>query len=368
MPVSPSDEELIPAIKDLRGANPTLGITKFQALLLETHKEWTVSEKRIRKILQQLGLGPQNGSDAASSKSKSNGKQYPSSKLNEALDVKQWTSKVEVKHFGKLKGKGLVASEDIAEDETIWKEDPFIIAPEWEIWDAQRASVACMHCTTPIPPSATLQISCPHTPCPAKFCSRLCLSRSAAVHPLLCPAQNPASLPLLRWAREVEWMAVHAWAHTTAKILLANEKGADELAAVRSIVDSLATFSLSDRARDIGVEPDHDAWKKAHSFHVAAFHEPSTAAEKKKLSKLIRKPLPADLAQQLFDYDAYLEGLSRMSLNLEAHGGLYALHSHLNHSCQPNASIRHLQQRTTLARITVLARRPIKKGEELTIS
>lgn len=56
------------------------------------------------------------------------------------------------------------------------------------------------------------------------------------------------------------------------------------------------------------------------------------------------------------------------SADLEAHGGLYVLHSHINHSCDPNISIRHLDQRTALSRITVLARRDIQPGEELYIS
>lgn len=54
--------------------------------------------------------------------------------------------------------------------------------------------------------------------------------------------------------------------------------------------------------------------------------------------------------------------------DLEAHGGLYILHSHINHSCDPNISVRHLEQRTALARISVIARRDIKVGEELTVT
>ena len=54
--------------------------------------------------------------------------------------------------------------------------------------------------------------------------------------------------------------------------------------------------------------------------------------------------------------------------DLEAHGGLYVLHSHLNHSCTPNVSVRHLDQRTALSRITLLALRPIGLGEELCIT
>lgn len=55
-------------------------------------------------------------------------------------------------------------------------------------------------------------------------------------------------------------------------------------------------------------------------------------------------------------------------IDLEAHGGLYVLHSHINHSCAPNLSVRHLDQRTALSRITVIARRDIEIGEELFIS
>jgi hypothetical protein len=56
------------------------------------------------------------------------------------------------------------------------------------------------------------------------------------------------------------------------------------------------------------------------------------------------------------------------TIDLEAHGGLYTLHSHLNHSCDPNISVRHLDQRTALSRITVIAKREIAVGEELVIT
>lgn len=57
-----------------------------------------------------------------------------------------------------------------------------------------------------------------------------------------------------------------------------------------------------------------------------------------------------------------------ITVDMEAHGGIYTLHSHVNHSCNPNTSIRHLDQRTALSRITVLAKKPIKANEELVIT
>lgn len=55
-------------------------------------------------------------------------------------------------------------------------------------------------------------------------------------------------------------------------------------------------------------------------------------------------------------------------LDLESHGGLYPLHSHMNHACTPNISVRHLDQRFALSKITVIATRDISPGEELVIT
>ena len=137
MSSSPSDEVLKSALLELRQQNPSLGIPKVHALLLKTHSDWTVREKRVRKILQAEGLviGPPK---PRSKDEERNGKNsdklvYPSSKLIQGLNIQQWTSKVEVKDFGLGKGKGLVATEEIEEGDVLWKEDPWIIAPEWFI-------------------------------------------------------------------------------------------------------------------------------------------------------------------------------------------------------------------------------------------
>ena len=67
-------------------------------------------------------------------------------------------------------------------------------------------------------------------------------------------------------------------------------------------------------------------------------------------------------------YHTFQGTLLTSATDLEAHGGLYILHSHLNHSCTPTLSVRHLDQRTALSRITVIARRNIAAGEELFIT
>lgn len=44
------------------------------------------------------------------------------------------------------------------------------------------------------------------------------------------------------------------------------------------------------------------------------------------------------------------------------------MHSHLNHSCSPNVSVRHLHPQSFLSKITVRTTRKIIEGEELCIT
>ena len=67
--------------------------------------------------------------------------------------------------------------------------------------------------------------------------------------------------------------------------------------------------------RRLGAEPDRATWKRAYKLYAQAFQEPATDAEKKRLSKLLRKPLPQEVVELFFDYDAFLRGLGRMSLS-----------------------------------------------------
>jgi hypothetical protein len=120
-----------------------------------------------------------------------------------------------------------------------------------EIFDMQMKSAACAHCTTPLSSDARLINPCPASSssnfCPARFCNRLCLARSAKTHPLLCPARNPASVPLMKWARETHWMALNALAQCTSRILLANQVGEESLKGDWLIVKGLAVLGMEER-------------------------------------------------------------------------------------------------------------------------
>ncbi|KAJ3866203.1 hypothetical protein EV359DRAFT_37122 [Lentinula novae-zelandiae] len=378
-PPSPSDQDLRAAVVSLKSIHPTLGIAKIHALLLETHPDWIVSEKRTKKALQSEGLTLQSSQSTAQSASGSGVSNiFPSSKLIPNLDISKYSTKIEVKHFNKKKGKGLVAKEKILAGTPVWKEDPYVVAAEWEIYDLQQSGQACSFCTTPFSSTTTTSLitSCVAS-CHARFCNRLCRDRSARTHPLLCPVQNPASIPLLQWARKAEWMALHALACMTSRVmtLCQDSKDSKDVKVAEEewrIVTSFATLSMEDRAKyhfhKAENQPDSDSWQETFKLYMQAFRVPPTLQDQKKLARLVKRPFRADVSQGLFQYDAFLRNLGKMSLNLEAHGGLYVLHSHLNHSCKPNISIRHLDQRTALSRITAISMRDIEPGEELFIT
>ena len=137
--IVPTDDALLAALAPLRTAHPAMGATKLHAKLLQFHPEWVggVSEKRTRRVLGGAGLaaqaqGVQNGSKKAKGNAEAaNGNKHPTSRMLENFDVSRWCDKVAVRDFGPERGKGLVASKEIAEGEVLWKEDPWVIAPEW---------------------------------------------------------------------------------------------------------------------------------------------------------------------------------------------------------------------------------------------
>ena len=134
-PISPPEDDLRRAIVNLKNQRPSLGISKVHSHLLATHPHWTVSEKRTRKILQAEGLttttsscptADNNDDRGALTNPSSAQKNYdpsvtvfPTSRVIPHLDTRRWSPRVAVKYMDDKKGKGLVATEDIAQGEVM---------------------------------------------------------------------------------------------------------------------------------------------------------------------------------------------------------------------------------------------------------
>ena len=122
-----------------------------------------------------------------------------------------------------------------------------------EIYELQVLSGACGYCSTPLHnlsnPALVLGCDAASPNCSFHFCNRLCLSRSRKTHPLLCPAQNPASVPLMNYAKANQWMALHALAQCTARVLLSEQRDEKEFHEDWNIVTGLAQLGMEERAK-----------------------------------------------------------------------------------------------------------------------
>jgi hypothetical protein len=104
----PTDQDVSASIARVQVDQPDLGAAKLLATIKGYHPEWSLSEKRLRKILHaEAGLVATTGIDPT-------------------IDIKALAPKVAVKVFAKGKGKGLVAAEKIFRGEVIWQEEPWI--------------------------------------------------------------------------------------------------------------------------------------------------------------------------------------------------------------------------------------------------
>lgn len=131
-PISPAEDDLADSLRKLRIQHPSTGAAKLLPFLLEANPTWTVSEKRVRKILQREGLAAPTNASAASftAIALQDDSSFPKSQIVASIDTAKWTKKVRVADFGLRKGKGLVAAETILENESVWIEDPILTSPE----------------------------------------------------------------------------------------------------------------------------------------------------------------------------------------------------------------------------------------------
>jgi hypothetical protein len=63
------------------------------------------------------------------------------------------------------------------------------------------------------------------------------------------------------------------------------------------------------------VELDRATWQAAHRAFTEAFLAPPDTVQQKKLAKLLKRPLPKEVADALFTYEGFFHGLGRMSLS-----------------------------------------------------
>lgn len=86
---------------------------------------------------------------------------------------------------------------------------------------------------------------------------------------------------------------------------------------------------------------------KAHTLLLTALNPPETDKSQitKSFYKTLRKrrkqttPLSEEEEARWFSFDSFCELLGLAGLNQEDSGGLYAVHAHMNHDCEPNIRV-----------------------------
>lgn len=378
----PSEEQIIEASQVKLKQFPTLGIAKL-LIQLQTENQWSLSEKRLKTILVKANL--------RQSKTSVNGKQddvpsyVPLSHLDTNLNIPEGVKAV---YFDRIKGKGLIADRDFKEGQTIFNEDAFVASAPSQAMRQVEQGELCSNCFAPL--AGSLVVRCGQKDCESRFCTRLCQTRAQSTHhALLCVGQNPSIKPFNKFLSIQKWLSLAIAAKTLARILLTHsnyapvslrfqqinnrseEQPKASLEEISSHFDAFATVSeLERRARNPGWEVERSAFltsmKEAHSLLCKGM---DPRLDRKKWP--LWKDFPVKVAEKLFTWDNFVLLLGRANINTEAQGGMYLVHSHLNHSCSPNVSIRHPPSRHGVrqaTKIIALAKNEIKKGDELVIT
>ncbi|KAI8071035.1 hypothetical protein BC940DRAFT_317419 [Gongronella butleri] len=366
----PEEDELVQAIQQLKVDHPEWGIKSIHSHITQDRQDWQVSDKRIKKLMQSAGLtgSPGAGNSTAApaldaSVVKSGVEDDPSvpvSYINPKLDIQAVAPKVEARMVDNVTGKGMFAATDIAKDEILFTETPLVFFPPWEGFNLARSGNACGLCCKPFMTAMRVGARCKH--CDMAYCSKQCLSTALETfHQLECTGLNPAMGDYMNHCAKENWQAAMVVARIYAHLILAQQRG--ELDAVLLNYDAFATVNQAERqAKEtewIFMEhPTRELWTKSRKLLNKALNPPPKKCR-------ITKPLPPALAKSLFDdEDTFLNYLGKFNINNQ-NGGLYMIHSHINHNCHPNVAIEYNPTARSQYKLMVRAIRDIAKDEQL---
>ncbi|KAJ8660171.1 hypothetical protein O0I10_004030 [Lichtheimia ornata] len=354
--IIPSQDELLEAIQKIKISNPEYGIKKVTQQLSQDQTKWTVSEKRVKKLLQANGL---TNTQQPVKSGVADDPSIPVSFIDPKLDLQSVSTNVVAKMIDPVTGKGLFAARDIAANETIFEETPFMYFPPMEGFNLIRDGNACGLCAKPFLRQSRLAARCSH--CDTVYCTKQCKSLAwESFHQLECTRLNPAMSTFMNFCEGESWTAPMAVSRMYAHMILAHQKG--NLESVKGHYDAFATVNQAERqAKETEwIFMEHvtrELWTKARTLLSKAYNPPPKKCK-------INVPLPEAFAKELFeDEDTFLNYLGKFNINNQ-NGGMYLVQSHMNHSCWPNVAIEY-PGRMSQYKLAVRALRDIKAGDQL---
>lgn len=341
MSCAPTEDQVVEAARPYIERTEPLGLAKLLTTLQAEH-QWTLSEKRLKKILIASGLrdGPRKP-------------WIPVSSLDDTVPMPPG---VEPRYFDHVKGRGLVATKTYAEGQSIFVEDAYVAAPPPSQLSNMLQGQICTNCFLPTS-GTSLSVACGAGSCGARFCHRMCQSKAMAHHhALLCPGTNPGAKALLTFMQQYQWHSIHTVARMLARAVLtgatvkpssispttgatvhglpSHDAPATWTETVHHL-DSFATVSeLERRARNPGWELERagflPALQRAHVLMTDAL-DPTRPSRPRRFP-VPATALPAKELERLFSWDMFLQYvytpsltprlLGRANINMESHGGM----------------------------------------------
>lgn len=175
--------------------------------------------------------------------------------------------------------------------------------------------------------------------------------------------------PFLAYLAQHRWLSLHNVARTLARVLLthsstpppsmlqygpaSSSKPTHSGMTLRSasLAETLEHINAFASVSELQRRARNPSWELEQAGFEAAMREglrllqlglnpyEDDGSERKGRSRAIRD-FPKDVAKDLFSWETFLKHLGRANLNMEAQGGMYLVHSMLNHSCEPNVKVR----------------------------
>ncbi|GAC98554.1 hypothetical protein PHSY_006148 [Pseudozyma hubeiensis SY62] len=405
--VAPTEAQIVEAVKaELAQDSFTFDLSQQDELIrllatLELEHDWdSIPSKKFATILSKHSIiaSPSTTNGEPTASSSAGGKKKKKKSKSDTTIPKSFIDTtiplppgIRSEYFDPIKGKGLVATRAFPRGELLFTEDAYVPTPPPEAFDQMSSGELCAQCFLPISsaPVALAVKNC--NKCKYRFCTSACWKQAMATHhTLLCTGMNVEANELMRLIGQHKWQSLHSVARSLARLLTTltdgyqgegwkrtGGKGEDltdtygDFDTVYARLSSFATVSeLERRSRNPGWSTEKSSFEailsSAHTALCTAL-DPSSPSQNPKFTLT---PTQTSLLQPLFTLPSFLKLLGRSNINMEKFGGLYSLHSFLNHSCSPNVEIRHVPQRGILAsmKIAALALRDIQPGEELVIS
>lgn len=318
-----------------------LSYAKLLALLKQQNPGWGLSEKRLKASLKEFNLEPNPQLYTYVNKTVSTVSPELEKMLPKGIKVS----------VTKTRGKALYATKNFKAGDVLWTEEPLVLAPKAEFLRIRRTGSACSYCAKALRQidgqliAATGGVPCKK--CTGNWCSTACQKRDL-LHEDMYHNSIRNRLNYLQWIEFEKFCMDNNWrAGYLFGLVVLRKARKDAKKSFIPLIDSMAKVRQDVRQKAVSDEGSLE-FEQHETMWKEGF-------------KLLYRSVKSVYS---LTYDEFQEGIGMVNIN-NVHNCIFAIHSHLNHSCQPNAEVETI----TLAEgIRIKALTDIAAGQEVTVT